>query len=126
MPEVMTTNVPTGEIKTPEEANIVATELNRLEAVVSQLKNNLKTYVESNGAVQAGNVQWGFSESVSWKIKPDKFPDVMKDIFLQLQLNPWELVNLPKTALNKLGWADDVLVKIADKKVTNRFGSKKL
>lgn len=119
-------NIPTGEIKTAEEAVAVAEELNRMEAVVNQLKTNLKAYVDKNGEVQAGNTVWKYSESVSWKIKPKKFPEVMKSIILQLEVDPWEMVSLPKTALNKLGWDEDVLMKYATKKITNRFGAKKI
>lgn len=107
-----------------EEAIKLANEINRLEAALKQMKNELKKYVQEHGAVDTGEEIWDFYESVSWKFDKDGLKEVARNIALE-GMDPWELMNVTKTNLNKLGWDDDFLSKLGKKRVTKRFTSRK-
>ncbi|KAA9019000.1 hypothetical protein [Niallia endozanthoxylica] len=109
---------------TQAEAVAMANEIVRLEAVVKELKNQLKAYVETNGSVETNDQIWDFNESVSWNFPGDKLKEIMTMIALD-GYNPWELISLSKRSLDKLGWNDDILKQYGEKKVIKRFASKK-
>jgi hypothetical protein len=109
---------------TPVEAVAMANEIVRIEAVAKELKNQLKDYVEKYGPVETNDQIWCFNESVSWNFPGDKLKEIMTMIALD-GFNPWELVNLSKRSLDKLGWSDDILKQYGERKVTKRFASKK-
>lgn len=112
------------EIETLEEAVKLANEIERAEAAVKQMKEQLKAFVKENGDVETIDKVWGFSSSVSWKFEGDALKQLSQDIVLEGH-NPWDMLTLPKDSLNKLGWGEDVLSQYGTKKETNRFSSRK-
>lgn len=119
----MTTQVE-NKTMTKEEVIKIANEITRLEAAVKEMKNQVKAYVDEHDSFEAGGNVWGYSDSVSWKLDSNK----MKDLMAMIQLeghNPWEMLSLPKTALDKLGWSEDILKQYGQKKISKRFTSKK-
>lgn len=111
---------------TEAQAIELANEIIRLEATVKAMKDQLKAYVEENGELVAENDIWGFQEAVSWKFHPDKVRDFMKNVFIDYGANPYDMVSFSKQKLDKLGLDEAYLSKFADKKITRRFGKKKL
>lgn len=103
----------------------LANEIARLEAVVKDMKNQLKGFVEANGPIETGDQIWRFNESISWKFKGETIKELMSMMALE-GVNPWEMIQLPKRSLDKLGWGDDFLVKYGEKKVIKRFVANKL
>lgn len=112
-------------IKTSEEAVKVAQELERAKAVVKQLTEQLKSYVNDNGQLDAGDGIWGFFPGTpSWKIDPGKLKE-MTVLMAMEGHNPWELLTLPAPSLKKLNWSDNALTQFGEKKIPNNFGFKK-
>jgi hypothetical protein len=120
---VMTTST-LGKVITMEEAVKLAQEIERLEAVVSAMKAELKTFADVNGPIDTGEKIWGYSESVSWSFTPENLKTIAHDIVLDGK-NPWELLSLQAPSLKKLGWSESVLSKYGVKKTIKRFGAKK-
>lgn len=112
-------------IETVEHAQQVANEIAQLEATVKLMKDSLKSFVDVHGVVQAGGVEWGYKESVSWKIEPEHMKEFMQWVALE-GVNPFELMTVSATSLKKLAWPEDTLCRIAIKKSTKSFRSTKL
>ena len=68
----------TNPIQSEEQAQAVATEIMQLEATVKQLKDQLKAYVDQHGTLQAGGIEWGYRESIAWKIRVENMKEFMK------------------------------------------------
>lgn len=115
----------TNPIQSEEQAQAVATEIMQLEATVKQLKDQLKVYVDQHGTLQAGGIEWGYRESIAWKIRVEHMKEFMQLAAIE-GFNPFELISVSATNLKKLGWNDDTLARIADKKSTSSFRSTKL
>lgn len=111
-------------VVTHEDAIKLANEINRLDSALKQLKDELKKYVKEHGSVDTGQEVWDFYESVSWKFDKEGLKEVARNIALE-GMDPWELLNINKTNLNKLGWDDDFIGSLGTKKVTKRFTSRK-
>lgn len=111
---------------TEAQAIELANEIIRLESTVKAMKEQLKAYVEENGELVTDEFIWGFQDAASWKFHPDKVKDFMKNVFVDYGVNPYEMVNFSKPKLDKLGLDEAYLSKFADKKITRRFGKKKL
>lgn len=111
-------------VATQEEAIKIANEINRLESAVKMMKEELKKYVEKYGAVDTGEEVWDFFESVSWSFDKEGLKEVARNMAIE-GLDPWELMNVSKPNLNKLGWDESFLGKMGKKKVTRRFTSRK-
>jgi len=112
------------EVKTQEEAVELANEINRLDSALKTMKNELKKFVEENGSIDTGQEVWDFYESVSWKFDEEGLKELARIIAFEGH-NPWRLMNLPKSNLNKLGWDESYLETMGEKKVTLRFTSRK-
>lgn len=111
---------------TQEEAIQIALEIEHLEAVLKTKKQQLKEFVDQNGgSFTAGDKIWGYSESVSWQFRGTALKELATVIALEGE-NPWEILSLSSTAIKKLGWDEDFLSQYGEKKVTKRFGSKKV
>ena len=113
------------EITTMEKAQQVANEIAQIEATLKQMKEGLKAFVDQHGMVQAGGVQWGYSESVSWKIEADYMKEFMQWVALE-GFNPFEMMSVSATSLKKLAWSEETLQRIATKKLTKSFRCTKL
>ncbi|SOC22021.1 hypothetical protein SAMN05880501_113111 [Ureibacillus xyleni] len=112
-------------IENLEQAQQVANEIAQLEATIKLMKDSLKSFVDVYGVVQAGGVEWGYKESVSWKIEPDHMKEFMQWVALE-GLNPFEMMTVSATSLKKLAWPEDTLTRIASKKATKSFRSTKI
>jgi len=111
-------------VTTQEEAVALANEINRLDAAVKVMKAELKKYVEANGPVDTGEEVWDFYKSESWSFDKEGLKEVARNMALE-GVDPWELMTVTKTNLNKLGWDESFLEKMGNKKVTRRFTSRK-
>jgi hypothetical protein len=113
------------EIKTSEEAVRVAQEIERLEAVVKAMKESLKKFVEETGQpVETVDQVWNKWTVESWEFPPEKLKELCQELAIE-GFNPWELLSLTKTSLEKIGWTDEALSRFGKKKVTYRFDKKK-
>lgn len=112
-------------IENLEQAQQIANEIAQLEATLKQMKEGLKSFVDVHGVVQAGGVEWGYKESVSWKIEPEHMNEFMQWVALE-GVNPFEIMSVSATSLKKLAWPEDTLCRIASKKTTKSFRSSKL
>src|SRR5699024_6024695 len=102
----------------------LANEINRLDSALKTMKSELKKFVEENGSIDTGQEVWDFYESVSWKFDEEGLKELARIIAFEGH-NPWRLMNLPKSNLNKLGWDESYLETMGEKKVTLRFTSRK-
>ncbi|MFC2947628.1 hypothetical protein [Virgibacillus sediminis] len=112
------------ELQTHEEAVQLANEINRLEAALKQMKAVLKSYVKDHGGIDTGEEVWDFYESVSWKFDRQRLKELAGEMAME-GIDPWEMLNISKANLNKLGWEEQRLSKLGTKKVTQRFTSRK-
>ncbi|NRG44255.1 hypothetical protein HRF87_05695 [Bacillus sp. CRN 9] len=119
-----TTNVKEKEL-TKEEAIAMANEIERLEATIKQMKEQLKSFVDKNGGFSTNDKVWDYTESVSWKFKDSSLKELATMIALEGH-NAWEMLNLPATALKKLDWDEAFLSKYGQKNTQKRFTSKKI
>lgn len=116
-----------GELKlasTQEEAVDLANEINRAEAAVKQMKEQLKEYVKDYGAVDTGQEIWNFFDSVSWKFDRNGLKEVARNMVVD-GIDPWEQMTVSKKKIDDLGWDDKFLEQLGQKKVTKRFASRK-
>lgn len=118
----MATSVET--IHTIDEAIELAGEIERAEAALKQMKDQLKAFVDENGSVETSDKVWDYNVSVSWKFDGESLKRMSQDMALD-GLNPWEMLSLPSSSLKKLGWSEDVLSQYGTKKETRRFASRK-
>lgn len=112
-------------VATPEEAVELANEINRMEAAVKLMKEELKTYVNQHGPIDTGQEVWNYYPSVSWSFDKDGLKELARNMALE-GFDPWEFLSVSKTNLNKLGWEDGYLEQLGKKKVTRRFTSRKI
>ncbi len=111
-------------IKNHEEAANMASEIERLEAVLKTMKAELKVFVEEFGPVDTGNEVWDFYPSVSWKFDEVGLRRMAEGMALE-GINPWQMLSISSGDRKKLGWSDDVLAQFGEKKETKRFASRK-
>ncbi|QKY69349.1 hypothetical protein [Lentibacillus sp. CBA3610] len=112
------------ELQSHEEAVQLANEINRLEAALKQMKDDLKTYVKTHGRVDTGDEVWDFYQSVSWKFDRNHLKELAGEMAME-GIDPWEMLTISKATLNKLGWEEQRLSQLGTKKVTQRFTSRK-
>ena len=112
------------EVYSKNEAIQLANEINRVEAALKQMKEELKSFVRNNGGVDTGEEVWDFYESVSWKFTNDGLKEVARELALE-GVDPWKMLTISKTNINKLGWEEQRLSKLGTKRVTQRFTSRK-
>ncbi|HBI04296.1 MAG TPA: hypothetical protein DDY49_09745 [Paenibacillaceae bacterium] len=108
-------------IKTPEEAVKVAQELERVKAVVDELKKQLKSYVDVHGPLDVGEGLWGYHPGTpTWSFDPKKLKEMTFHMAMDGH-NPWELLKLTSPSIKKLNWSEDVLAQFGEKKIPNNF-----
>lgn len=110
------------EIKTARAAQI-AREIYRLEAVVKQMKDELKAIVEEAGPVLVDGRKWDFYPAVDWKFSAEGLRSFAEVLALD-GIDPWSVLDVSSSALKKAGIGEDVLSRYAEKKVTMRFLAK--
>lgn len=111
-------------IETMNEAINLANEVERIEAVLKVMKDQMKAYVQKNGPIETESVIWDFNESVSYSFNPDQLKNIAENIVLEGE-NPWALLSISSSNLKKLGWSDSFINQLGQKKITKRFISRK-
>lgn len=111
-------------IETMNEAINLANEVERIEAVLKVMKDQMKAYVQKNGPIETDSVIWDFNESVSYSFNPDQMKNIAENIVLEGE-NPWALLSISSSNLKKLGWSDSFINQLGQKKITKRFISRK-
>jgi hypothetical protein len=92
-------------IDSTQEAIRVANEVERLEAVIKVMKDQMKAYVDKCGPIETGSVVWDYNETCSYSFTADQLKKVAENIVLEGK-NPWELMSISSSNLKKLGWED--------------------
>ncbi|MFR9710039.1 hypothetical protein ACL02P_24145 [Paenibacillus sp. MB22_1] len=110
---------------TEEKAIELALEIERTEAALKKMKENLKAYVDDNGPLHAGDKVWGYSISTSWQFGADSLKELAVAITAEGK-NAWEFLSLPATSIKKLGWEEAALSQYGTLKETKRFDSRKV
>ncbi|OEC01293.1 hypothetical protein EYB33_12050 [Lysinibacillus sphaericus] len=111
-------------IETMNEAINLANEVERIEAVLKVMKDQMKAYVQKNGPIETDSVIWDFNESVSYSFNPEQMKNIAENIVLEGE-NPWALLSISSSNLKKLGWSDSFINQLGQKKTTKRFISRK-
>lgn len=111
-------------IETMNEAIKLANEVERIEAVLKVMKDQMKAYVQKNGPIETDSVIWDFNESVSYSFNPEQMKNIAENIVLEGE-NPWALLSISSSNLKKLGWSDSFINQLGQKKTTKRFISRK-
>lgn len=112
-------------IPTREQAEKTALEVERIEAVLSQMKAELRAYVEVNGPLTAGDKQWDNFPSYSWSFSPEKLKELAANIKIEGK-NPWVYLNLSSDSIKKLGWKEETLSQYGTRVISSKaFKSKK-
>lgn len=117
----------TASVLTEQQAIELSNEYFRLEAVINKIKEQLKEYVKENGELIAGDVVWKFQNYESWEFKDsEKTKDFLKSLVIDgYTADPFSLVTVNKTQINKLGLEENYLQHFATKKVSSRFVNRK-
>lgn len=109
--------------KNKDEADKLAREILRLEEVISNYKECLKAWVVEHGSVQVGDQEFGIKESVSYQFEPDNLKQFAQYL-VNKSINPWEILTLGATQVNKLakkGVTVDEILKYAKTKSNKSF-----
>lgn len=112
-------------LQSEKDAVKLANEINRLEAALKQMKDELKSYVNEHGAVNTGEEVWNFFDSVSWKFDSKHLKELAGEVAME-GVDPWKIMTISKSNITKLGWDEQRLSQLGTKKVTQRFTSRKL
>jgi len=107
-----------------EKAVELASEIERTEAALRQMKKQLREYVKNNGDLETSDKVWQMTTSESWRFEPEALKEMSEMMALE-GYNPFEFFQLPKRNLDKLGWSESVLTKFGQKRETQRFTSRK-
>jgi hypothetical protein len=110
--------------KTLDEAIHIANEIERYEGVLKQLKDALKKFVETNGAVNTGEKIWDMFPVVSWDVSDSR---LLAEKIFDKGANPWEFLKVDiKTVLKKGILSEQELSQHGvNQKVYKRFDGKK-
>lgn len=120
----MTTLLKEKPVETIEQAVQLANEIERLEAVLKSMREELKYFVDKNGAVETSDKVWDYSNSISWSFGSEQLKTMSQDMVLE-GINAWDILSISSTGLKKLDWDDNILAKYGKKKATKRFSSHK-
>lgn len=112
------------ELQSMEDAIALADEIERMEAVVSTMKNKIKAFVELNGPVKTQDKTWDFRESTSWKFAPDGLKELAIDLATEGK-DPWVYLSISSSDLDKLGLPEEMLELYAKKTTRKSFRSVK-
>jgi|SRR5699024_7330796 len=102
----------------------LASEIERTEAALKEMKKQLREFVEKNGDLETSDKIWKLTTSESWKFDPEGLKE-MSELMALEGYNPFEFFQLPKRNLDKLGWDESVLAQFGQKRETKRFVSRK-
>lgn len=109
-----------------EEAILIAKELERLNSVVNQLKDKLKTYVAEHGAVKTEDNEWNIFPYERFAFSSKAIMNLVE--YLQyLGKDPFDYLSVNNRELKKLNLKERELIQLGgEKKVTNRFDKRKI
>lgn len=105
------------------QAHQTAQEVVRLEAVLSKLKDDLKSYVEQNGELVAAGKLWSYPESPSIKFTSDQKAEVAKLLAIR-GVNFFDVAKFSYADLIKQGFTLDELKQLGSVSNPRRFTSK--
>lgn len=109
---------------TQEQAVELSNEVIRLEAIIKEMKEKLKAYVEENGELIADDTVWKFQEAESWEFNDIK--SFLKSLVIDgYTVDPYSLITVNKTKMDKLGLDESYISNFAKKKTTKRFVNRK-
>ena len=111
-------------IESMDHAIKLGREIERVESALKAMKADLKAFVDGNGPVDTGDVICDYSISASWSFNEDGLKELAQNMVLE-GVNPWKVLNITASNLKKLGWDDNVVAKMGEKKETRRFSSRK-
>lgn len=104
------------------QAHQTAQEVVRLEAVLSKLKDDLKSYVEQNGEFVAAGKVWSFSDTVSVKLTSDQKAEIAKTLAIK-GVNFFDVAKFSYTDLIKQGFTVDEMKQLGSVSYSKRFSS---
>ena len=111
-------------ITTLEQAIRAANELERLQAMVDHLKEELKKFVERNGSFSTDTKTYYIQETVTYKIPQENIYNVAEALASEGK-NPWEYLSITGSTLQKAGWDETAILEFANKRISKTFKSKK-
>lgn len=114
---------------TQEDAVALANEIERVEAALKQMKEQLKLFVQVNGPVCDGDQIWDMYPSVKWTFSSEKKRELAMMLAIE-GADPWDYLELGskqvKKIKDKLGWQDQHFLQYGINSTSNSFRSKKV
>ena len=102
------------------DAERVAAEVIRLEAALSDMKDNLKAWAKDNGAISVGDSTFDFVSSISWNIGAEKLYELCAELY-DAGINAFEYLTLTASNLKKMGIDEERLATYGKKKISKTF-----
>lgn len=112
------------QIRTYQDAINAVNQVCRLEAVLKQLKEQLKAFVKNHGPVETEEQICDFFPSTKWVFSPEAKKEMAILIAVDGK-NPYELLDFPASSLKELNWPEEVLMKFGTPVVSESFRFKK-
>ncbi len=113
-------NVDPVKVEDRVDAERVAAEVIRLEAALSDMKDNLKVWAKDNGAIAVGDSIFDFVPSISWNIGAEKLYDLCSELH-DAGIDVFEYLTLTASNLKKMGIDEERLATYGKKKISKTF-----
>lgn len=111
-------------IQSMEDAIDLANEIERTEAAVRQMKQQLRAFSKNNGPIETDDLVWDLYPSVVWRFSPDSLKAMSEFIAIEGE-NPWNYLTIPAGNLRKLGWSEETLSEFGKSSIRKSFRSKR-
>lgn len=111
-------------ITTLEQAIRAANELERLQAMVDHLKEELKKFVETNGSFSTDTKTYYIQETVTYKFPQENIYKIAQALTIEGK-NAWDYLSITGSTLQKAGWDETAILQFGDKRISKTFKSKK-
>ena len=102
------------------DAERVAAEVIRLEAALSDMKDNLKAWVKENGGISVGDSTFDFVPSVSWNIGAKKLYELCAELY-DAGIDAFEYLTITASNLKKIGIDEEEMATYGKKKISKTF-----
>lgn len=112
-------------IDSADSAVQLATEAIRLEAALTQYKEQLKSWAKTNGDIVLGDSRFSFVPSISWGFTGEQLYDLCVELH-ERGVDVFQYLSLTAANLKKIGVDEDKLAVYGKKKVSNTFRLTKL
>lgn len=106
-------------------AKTLAAEIIRIEAVLTEMKENLKKWVQENSPVTVGEHEFCLTPSVGWTFRPEKLRELCQALS-KAGINPWEVLTIASAQLKKIDWPEEKLAKYGSKREAVTFRKVKI